>query len=206
SEIDIASRLGLTVVKFFPAETNGGLANIKALSAPFPNMKFIPTGGITLNNLNSYLGFGKILACGGSFMVSNDLIIGDNYDGVVKTSKEAIDRMLGFSFAHIGINEQNENDADNLAKFFCDAFSLEYIMKVPSIFAGLPIEVMKNGGRGKNGHIAFYANNVERAIYHLEARGYTFDSSTARIDDNGNRTFIYFEGEYGGFAVHIVER
>jgi len=202
SEIDLASRLGLSVVKYFPAETTGGLANIKALSAPFPKMKFIPTGGINLNNLNSYLAFNKILACGGSWMVGTNL----SYDEIRDAAKKAVDTMLDFGFAHIGINEKTEDDADKLTRFFCDAFSLEYIMKVPSIFAGLPIEVMKNGGRGENGHIGFFTNNVERAVYHLEARGYEFNQTTARIDDNNNRTFIYFVGEYGGFAIHIVER
>ena len=206
SEIDLATRLGLGVVKYFPAETSGGLANLKALSAPFPKMKFIPTGGVNANNLNNYLSFNKVLACGGSWMVSSDLVKGDNYTAVTETTKKAIDTMLNFSFAHLGINEQSESDADSLAKFFCDAFSLEYIMKVPSIFAGVPIEIMKNGGKGKNGHIGFYTNSVERAIYALEARGYTFDSSTARVDENNNRTFIYFDGEFGGFSIHLVER
>jgi len=202
SDIDLASRLGLSVVKFFPAETSGGLANLKALSAPFPKMKFVPTGGINTNNLNSYLTFDKILACGGSWMTSGNL----SYDEIKNSAKKAIDTMLNFSFAHVGINEETEEAAHNTTSFFCDAFSLEYIMKVPSIFAGVPIEVMKNGGKGKSGHLGFYTNNVERAIYHLEARGYKFDANTARIDENNNRTFIYFEGEFGGFAVHLVER
>lgn len=202
SEIDLAYRLGLSVVKYFPSETTGGIANIKALAAPFPMMRFIPTGGINISNLNNYLSFNKVLACGGSWMVGGDL----SYEEVRDTAKKAIDTMLNFSFAHVGINEKTEEDAIDLTKLFCNAFSLEYIMKVPSLFAGEPLEIMKNGGRGDHGHLGFYTNNVERAIYHLSARGFTFDENTARIDENGNRTFIYFEGSFGGFAVHITER
>ena len=206
SDIDLAVRLGLNVVKFFPAGTTGGIANIKALAAPFTKMRFIPTGGINAKNLNDYLAFERVDACGGSWMIDQKLISDGDFDGIKKLAKQAVDTMLGFEFAHLGINDPNEQAADKTAKFFCDAFSFEYIPKQPSIFSGPAIEVMKNGGKGKNGHIGFYANNVERAIFHLEARGYSFDSSTARISDDGECTFIYFEGEYGGFAIHLLQR
>ena len=65
---------GLEVVKFFPAEASGGLAALKAMSAPYGMIKFIPTGGINTKNLNSYLDFNKILACGGSWMVDQKSI------------------------------------------------------------------------------------------------------------------------------------
>ena len=206
SDIDLAVRLGLEVVKFFPAGTTGGIANIRALAAPFTKMRFVPTGGVNAKNLNDYLSFDRVDACGGSWMIDQKLISEGNFEGIKKLAKEAVDLMLGFEFAHLGINDPNEQAADKTARFFCDAFSFEYIPKQPSIFSGPAIEVMKSGGKGVNGHIGFYANNVERAVFHLEARGYTFDQTTARIDANGERTFIYFEGEYGGFAIHLVQR
>ncbi|MBQ6846970.1 MAG: bifunctional 4-hydroxy-2-oxoglutarate aldolase/2-dehydro-3-deoxy-phosphogluconate aldolase, partial [Oscillospiraceae bacterium] len=64
SDIEAAIELGLDVVKFFPAEACGGLAAIKAMSAPYGAIKFMPTGGISEKNINDYLSFGKILACG----------------------------------------------------------------------------------------------------------------------------------------------
>ena len=69
SELEQAIELGLDVVKFFPAEQSGGLAKIKAMAAPYTNMKFMPTGGIHAGNLNSYLDFDRVIACGGSWMV-----------------------------------------------------------------------------------------------------------------------------------------
>ena len=74
SDIEQAIELGLDVVKFFPAEQSGGLAKIKAMAAPYVNMKFMPTGGVNAKNLTSYLDFPKIIACGGSWMVPGDLI------------------------------------------------------------------------------------------------------------------------------------
>ena len=74
SDVEVAIELGLETVKFFPAEPAGGLPMIKAMSAPYTKMKFMPTGGINENNLKGYLDFSKIVACGGSWMVKNDLI------------------------------------------------------------------------------------------------------------------------------------
>ena len=74
SDIEAALSLGLDTVKFFPAEAAGGIKMIKAMSAPYGNVKFMPTGGINADNLKEYLDFEKVIACGGSWMVKKDLI------------------------------------------------------------------------------------------------------------------------------------
>lgn len=81
----------IEVIKFFPAENYGGLKTIKALSAPFPNLKFVPTGGVSLSNLTTYLEFDKIAAVGGSWLCTKDLITNDKWDEITKLSKEAMD-------------------------------------------------------------------------------------------------------------------
>ena len=81
----------IKVIKFFPAENYGGLKTIKALSAPFPNLKFVPTGGVSLSNLTTYLEFDKIAAVGGSWLCTKDLITNDKWDEITKLSKEAMD-------------------------------------------------------------------------------------------------------------------
>lgn len=80
----------LPVAKFFPAEQYGGLKTIKALSAPFPNMKFIPTGGISAKNILEYLSFEKIIACGGSWMVKDSLINAHEFEKITELTKEAV--------------------------------------------------------------------------------------------------------------------
>lgn len=74
TEIMRALSYGLTIVKFFPAGVYGGLKAMKALSAPFPQIKFIPTGGVDLSNLKEYLDFDKVYAVGGSFMMKGDIV------------------------------------------------------------------------------------------------------------------------------------
>ena len=73
TEIMQALDLGITTVKFFPANVYGGLTALKALSAPFPQVKFIPTGGVDRNNIDEFLAFDKIAAIGGSFFVKEAL-------------------------------------------------------------------------------------------------------------------------------------
>ena len=86
-----AFRLGLEVLKFFPAEQAGGLAMIKAMAAPYTNVKFMPTGGISAKNLEEYLSFGKIAACGGSWMVKADLVDNKEYDKIEEMTREAVE-------------------------------------------------------------------------------------------------------------------
>jgi 2-dehydro-3-deoxyphosphogluconate aldolase/(4S)-4-hydroxy-2-oxoglutarate aldolase len=84
-----ALKFGLEVIKFFPAEQSGGLAKIKAMSAPFPQFKVMPTGGISLKNLKEYLSCPVIAACGGSYMVTADLIDGGKWDEITELCKQS---------------------------------------------------------------------------------------------------------------------
>ena len=84
-----ALKFGLEVLKFFPAEQSGGLAKIKALAAPFPMFRIMPTGGISLKNLKEYLACPVIAACGGSYMVTADLIDNNRWDEITAICKES---------------------------------------------------------------------------------------------------------------------
>ena len=85
-----AYKLGLEVLKFFPAEESGGLAKIKAMAAPFPMFKVMPTGGVSLNNLATYAACPVIAACGGTYMVKADLIEGGKWDEITELCKKSI--------------------------------------------------------------------------------------------------------------------
>ena len=91
SEMEQALELGLKVVKFFPAEPAGGLNMIKAVAAPYVDLKFMPTGGINAKNVRDYLAYNKIIACGGSWMVKKDLVTGGKWDELGKLVREAAD-------------------------------------------------------------------------------------------------------------------
>lgn len=89
SEVAEAVKRGLKVIKFFPAEQFGGVATIKALTAPYVGLKFMPTGGIGPKNLKSYLECEKIVACGGSWMVKGDLIKAGEFDKIKNLTAKA---------------------------------------------------------------------------------------------------------------------
>ena len=91
TEIEMALGLGLKTVKFFPAEPAGGLKMIKALAAPYVDVTFMPTGGISAANVREYLGFNKIIACGGSWMVKKDLVTAGDFETIKGMVKEAAD-------------------------------------------------------------------------------------------------------------------
>ncbi len=206
SEIEQAIELGLDVVKFFPAEQSGGIDKIKALTAPYSNIKFMPTGGIDLKNLCTYLANDKIIACGGSFMVKEEFIKNGEWDKITALSKQSVDIMLGFEIGHVGINAANEQEALAAANLFGALFNLPVKSGNSSIFAGSAVEVMKSPYLGKYGHIGVKTNSVLRAKYHLESRGIKFNESSAKFDSKGNITAIYVEQEIGGFAVHLMQK
>ena len=166
-EMEQAMSMGLDVVKFFPAEQNGGVAKLKALAGPYTNLRWMPTGGVNTKNLMDYLSFDKIVACGGTWMVKKDLIEGERWDEITRICREAVQTMLGFELRHVGINCDNEAEAEKTARIFCALFQLPYKPGNSSVFAGSVVECMKNPYPGKHGHIAIGTNSVERAIYHL---------------------------------------
>jgi len=90
SEVSQAVKRGLKVVKFFPAEQFGGVATIKALAAPFTSVSFMPTGGVNAKNIKDYLGFKRIIACGGSWMVKSDLVKAGEFDKIKELVAEAV--------------------------------------------------------------------------------------------------------------------
>ena len=90
SEVAQAVKRGLKVVKFFPAEQFGGISTIKALAAPYTNVRFMPTGGISTNNLKDYLSFDRIVACGGSWMVKGDLVESGQFEQIKEMSAKAV--------------------------------------------------------------------------------------------------------------------
>ena len=206
SEIEQAMELGLDFVKFFPAEQAGGLAYIKSVCAPYSSMRFMPTGGVNADNLNSYLAYNKIVCCGGSWIAPAKARAEENWAEITRLCKEAVDRMLGFELVHVGINCANPEEAESVADKFDAAFGFGKKVGNSSVFASTYIEMMKTPFRGDNGHIAIATNSVKRAVYQLKARGFEADESSFKFDASGELTVAYLKDQFGGFAVHLVKR
>jgi 2-dehydro-3-deoxyphosphogluconate aldolase/(4S)-4-hydroxy-2-oxoglutarate aldolase len=205
TQIEMALERGIEVVKYFPAEASGGLALLKSMSAPYSGIKFIPTGGINQDNLCSYLSNNKVLACGGSWMVKHELISSGNFDEITRLTKEAVSTMLGFEFAHLGINEETKDKALNSANQLSRLFYLPVKEGTSSIFAGSGFEIIKNRFLGEHGHIAIATNDIYRTISYLKMKGISVLPETAKEKD-GKLKAIYIAQEVSGFAIHLLQK
>ena len=206
SDMTRAVNAGLEVVKFFPAEQSGGLSFLKALAPVFPKLSFMPTGGVSAKNLMDYLGYDRIVACGGTWMVKKDLIEAEQWDEITRVCREAVKTMLGFSLHHVGINCADEAEADRTVRTLCALFGFTYQMGNSSIVAMPAVECTKQPYLGTHGHIAIGVNSVDRAVYHLGLQGAAFDEATRKTDAKGRTKAIYLQGEFGGFAIHLVQK
>ena len=113
--------------------------------------------------------------------------------------------MAEYTLAHIGVNAENEEEAMKIAETFQLLFGWEVKPGNSSVFAGTEIEVMKKDGRGTHGHIGVGTPDIQAAMADLEAKGFTFDPSSAKYKPDGTMNAIYLTGEYFGFAVHLVK-
>ena len=206
SDIEQALGFGLEAVKFFPAEQAGGLDYIKAVAAPYGSMMFIPTGGINAENIAKYTAYEKILACGGSWMVKEELIKSGDFNSISTLCREAVLNMLSLSLVHIGINTQAEDEALRGAKQFESLFGFAVKNGNSSVFAGEGIEIMKTPFLGRNGHIAIGTTNVHKAAAFLERQGMGFNMDTVKTDIKGDWTVVYLKDEILGFAIHLVQK
>lgn len=205
TEIMAAMKLGLRVVKFFPAGVYGGLSAMKALSGPFGGIKFIPTGGVNAQNLAEYISAPFIHAVGGSWVCPKADIAAGNFDKITALCREARRSILGFEVAHIGINRPDPEASAEVCDCFARAFGFETKCGNSSNFSTSAIEVMKSNYLGEKGHIAIRTNRIDIAVAELEKAGYEIDSETAKY--KGERMIaVYLKQEFGGFAVHLLQK
>lgn len=204
TEIMMALKHGLKVLKFFPANVYGGLSAIKSLAGPFGGVKFIPTGGVNAQNLAEFISSPYIHAVGGSWICPKADIAAGNFDKITALCKEARKTLLGFEVAHIGINTPDADAAMDVCKAFNDAFDFNVKQGNSSNFASTGVEVMKTMFKGANGHIAIRTNKMIPAIAEMERRGYELDMGS--VKDKNNIKAVYFKNEIGGFAVHLLQK
>ena len=204
TEIMMALKHGLKVLKFFPANVYGGLSAIKSLAGPFGGVKFIPTGGVNAQNLAEFISSPYIHAVGGSWICPKADIAAGNFDKITALCKEARKTLLGFEVAHIGINTPDADASMDVCKAFNDAFDFNIKQGNSSNFASTGVEVMKTMFKGANGHIAIRTNKMIPAIAEMERRGYELDMDS--VKDKDNIKAVYFKKEIGGFAVHLLQK
>lgn len=106
--------------------------------------------------------------------------------------------------AHVGINATNPEEAEKIARQLSALMGIPTVEQQPSFFAGTLVEVMKNGGRGTNGHIGFHVNNIPAAEKYFAERGLEVDESSRRLNPDGSTFLVYFKDEIAGFALHLT--
>lgn len=205
TEIEKALSYGLKTLKFFPASVYGGIAGCKALYGPYRMVNFIPTGGVSLNNLVDFADKPYIHAIGGGWLCKTADVNAGNFERITEVVKQSIDTLLGFELAHVGINAANEDASIEIAEMFNMGFGFNIKKGNSSNFAGGGIEVNKSVGLGVMGHIAIRTNSIERAVYYLEQRGYEVDWSTRKGPED-RPVAVYLKDEFGGFAVHLLQK
>ena len=204
TEIMMALKHGLKVLKFFPANVYGGLGAIKALAGPFGGVKFIPTGGVNLQNVGEFIADSHIHAVGGSWVCPKADIAAGNFDKITELCKESRKALLGFEVAHVGINCADAAVCDQVCDAFAAAFDFGVKKGNSSNFASTGVEVMKTMFKGANGHIAIRTNKMTPAIAEMERRGLELDWDS--VKDKDNIKAVYFKNEFGGFAVHLLQK
>lgn len=203
TDIELALELGIDTVKFFPAEAAGGLPMIKAMSAPYGNIRFIPTGGINADNLLDYLGCSKVLACGGSFMVKEDLVEAGDFDAIREKTRAAVSRMYGFGLKHIGVNCADSAEAEKCAALVGEMFGFTRRETPIAVFGGEGFEFMKSPFLGEKGHIGIGTNFLDRAMDYFRRKGFDFDMEKSIYSPDGKLLAAYFRGDFFGFAFHL---
>ena len=136
--------------------------------------------------------------------IPEELIKSEDWAGITKYCREAVDKMLGFTMVHVGLNCANPEEAEAVADEFDTAFGFTKKVGNSSVFASTYMEMMKKPFKGTNGHIAIATTSVKCALYHLALRGFEVDETSIKYNAEGIMNVAYLKHEFGGFAVHLV--
>ncbi len=205
TEIEMGLERGLDVLKFFPAGASGGLEYLKAIAAPFGSVQFIPTGGIEPSNLKEYISFSRVLAVGGTWIAKEAAISSGKFEEITRLAREAVSLMLGFEFAHLGVNEEDEGKAAVSAEAFGRMFSFAVKDGSSSVFAGSGLEILKAPYLGTHGHVAISTLSIPRAAAFLKRKGVGTKPDTMKQKD-GKPVAVYLDREISGFAIHLLQK
>lgn len=208
TEVEAAMALGLTTVKFFPAEAAGGTAMLSSMGVPYQQMRFMPTGGIDKTNLTKYLSLPNVIACGGSFMVKSDWLKSSNWEAVRAETAAAVQTMLGLEMGHFAIMAKDREDLAESAGALGEMLCLPATINPDGrgAMVGGAFEVLNSKEEGLYPHAALLTNDPARAKAWFERRGYHFREETRQYDEKENLKVVYFDGEWCGLRMHLLKK
>jgi 2-dehydro-3-deoxyphosphogluconate aldolase / (4S)-4-hydroxy-2-oxoglutarate aldolase len=194
TDIGTAVGYGLKVLKFFPAEAMGGLNTLKAMSAPFGGVQFVPTCGVSTQNLCDYLAFPKVLACGGTWIAKPELVRGGDFGSIARITREAVGAMLGFRLDHVGVRPPSSDASDTTASV------LHAMLGVPSS-AETALRVVDDICHGTNSYVALKTTSIRRALAYFERRGIRTPAGEQTVGKE-----VCLDVEIAGLALKLVEK
>ena len=198
TQIEQALSFGLKTVKFFPAEQSGGLAMIKALSGPYGDINFMPTGGVDIKNMANYLAYEKITAIGGTWMVKPELINAGKFAEISRLAHEAVMAGIGFSLQRLAITGASSSAAE--AEKIATMLGKESRTQGNSFILGNELELLSASADNKN-QIIFKTLSVERALYYLGRRFNIKAISGSEKIKNSLILSVRTDYEISGFSV-----
>jgi len=195
SDIETALSFGVSVLKFFPAEVLGGVKMIRALLGPYHSVHFVPTGGITPQNLSDYLAIPQVLACGGSWMVPEALIRQQNWGAIETLAKEAVSTALNFRLQ--GITLYGKDEEDSLTAVHRLGLLTGWPIKLGSSSWDMLTFAASKGDAA--GRITISTTTLQRAQWHLERRGFELK---AQKQTGG----LYLTEKLSSFEVELISQ
>lgn len=191
SQIELAMEHGLNVFKFFPAEAMGGIKMLKSLAGPYPGLRFIPTGGISPDNLLGYLSLPSVLACGGSWISPSAMIAEGRFDDIAKIASRTVSDILGFHLSGVSLGSTDQNAAEPVLDFFASTFLLNKNETANTFNAGAMIEIEKKKQNYSTGLI-LKVNSILRVKAFLDRKkvGYIQNEEKEIILDERKSGFV----------------
>lgn len=201
TDIEKALEMGLNIVKFFPAQVLGGLSMIKALSGPFSQVNFIPTGGIDEKNLLEYLAFPQVAACGGSWMTPVDAIRNKEWSRIKNLTREAVNLMLGLELKSLCFAVNQESQVKHQARTLARLLGTE-VSHIDGIYSvGRIFKLSENKEIGNQ--ITLVTNHVDRAIWHLDRQEIDVIEDS-RVICSGVTQSIQLKDKIAGFDILLA--
>ena len=196
SRIEEAMEYGLKVLKFFPAEASGGIRMLKSLSGPYAEMKFIPTGGISRDNLLDYLSLPSILACGGSWISPSSMISEGRFDDIAKIASRTVSDILGFHLSGVSLGSMDKSEAEPVLDFFASTFLLNKGETERVYKAGDLVEIEKDG-KGPSAGMIINVNSLFRTKAFLDRKKISYIEESDKV--------ILLDNNKGGFGIKLRE-
>jgi 2-dehydro-3-deoxyphosphogluconate aldolase/(4S)-4-hydroxy-2-oxoglutarate aldolase len=202
--IEMALERGLRVLKFFPAEASGGLPLLKAMAGPYGGVSFIPTGGVDVRNLQTYLASSLVHACGGTWIAKADMIAAGKFAEITRLAREAVALTLGFSLSRVGLREDSPARASASARLLSELFHFPLVEKGEGkgLFSGGGLELSAASGTAARGSIVIATLSLPRALAYLKRKGV----EVASVEEKqGKPVGAALARDIAGFSLHLEQ-